>query len=1657
MPKSSKNPTEYNRRYSRRGKVISVFHRGTDSDSNPAIGALVEGKYVDGENFRLTSVGNENIIRKIDGNDTKYATSIGTDITNLGGTPANYIWVGTEFCNNHHIAIGASTEGSPDPSFIAVDGRVMLYSAAFPIIDDNPIQIDVNEGGEAGEIFLNDKLSKPLIFSVQDLIDEWNAGSPTTKYFTDFNINNHLVQAATSMDQPIFVNLVNMGGSGLPAGGYSYSLRYVDDDGNGTAWGPSTPIIPVVGNVSKQGVITTQIYKSYMKGINTHGQPPDPTSSTSYGIQLRLRINNEAGYAFTELRRVAHISGQGFEAVPAIEKITLSGVDVGVNSSTIIEFIDSSLNVWGAVDDFSEEETAAIDKVNAIKYYGNRFTMHGITYLTKVIDDTDLFLENEEGNIAHPYIADLDEIGFNDLQNQVYRKPYMHGERYGWALIGFDGNGGKAFAVPYKAGIMDGVDNFTNYKIPNRRESAAQDTIDFSQGLVTCADPGSRAASSFSKTHEVFDNSGEAFKDGGVGADTWYTNVIKNAAVSADYRPLSPSGALSSTKWKYNLQGPNLAPCIEARYTAALYHTANYRPQGWGHKIYSQGMKFRGIDQDQLPDHIKSFSIVRTKPAGRVLCQGIGFYDLEENTGNPVGKGLNEVLFYSPDIDQSIGHNPGLFDDIINNPGSYKVQLVSPVGFFSEAYSGIDDVGDGTMIDMISYAKILYEDDKFNYGDVSGAIGRGDGYVSFGRWRNISAGGATGVESDASEEFIFNIDGADQASLDGHEGRSKYLKLTISTAVGDTNLYKTAATTTGDEDFNDTKMKDWHEPMYIINIINDEAVVPLENITEYIDTGHHQKLNSLMGFSNGIDGQKFFLVDERPEDCFWLVDDVYNSFSRGAKTGADNQAVLTDSNANWVTDELVGFIIVNVTDGSSAVVTANTSNTVTGVLDDGTGDDWDANDVYYIVPKKYIYVNNKAWLLIPHLTKPEALDPLIAARYTEEYTACMSALGGAGVWDDGNRNVYGVAICYQEIDGNDAGRYLIEFNEVYLEAQYGGSHASSFFIPAENDKIELRYDNRMSLVVFGGDVSVGDALFVPVDSHVNQELAGKVSCYEMNIGFPYFNYRIGSFYQLSDNTPTIIAPGEYFDIEYVRQLAVLFTCESRVNLQLMYNDSFPKKYYVPRPAEVDETNLGSGATQMYEDHHFFEDYEDDYGDEYLDWNYGGFHFPGSSNIDYSKYLNDRRSYSKPIVGFSEKLSFLDRTIHSVKRNNPEEIDSLRVFPALNVFDGSDFAGDITFAWAANTARGDNLYKITARGICLMLTDKNILQDLTGGEIGIVGSSESFIQAEYWISKDIGINDEMWRSVAGFEDFLFFANSESVYLFNGSEKPSDIAKDAGYFNKVYNKGLRAIGSGFNSQVHGVIDRKHDEYWLSIKNTIAIASFFDGSAGYVGAVTSAPDYTLVNGQKVTILNGSTGNYDGEHTIIVAGTNTFVFLETWVATETADFISSVQFVFNYKLGAWSGRFRHNFDAYAYDKYNIYGAVNGLLLPVFELNTDDSSDVQNAYVIVAVVPEFGGRVEFKSVEVFSDIKPVSVEFAMTEDDLISNIGVPEAILDNATFGSYYLKNMGGSFKNKIPRKTSGGNRFQGQVLFVKISDTAEFTRTNIISVVTEYDKLKL
>lgn len=111
-----------------------------------------------------------------------------------------------------------------------------------------------------------------------------------------------------------------------------------------------------------------------------------------------------------------------------------------------------------------------------------------------------------------------------------------------------------------------------------------------------------------------------------------------------------------------------------------------------------------------------------------------------------------------------------------------------------------------------------------------------------------------------------------------------------------------------------------------------------------------------MYFLDGSNGnaETGIYIDNDSRDIYIGAGITYSGFPsnvRGAHDGSANASAVTDSSASFTTNALVGRVIHNVTDGSSATITANTATTITGTLSGGTDNDWDVGDIYYISNK----------------------------------------------------------------------------------------------------------------------------------------------------------------------------------------------------------------------------------------------------------------------------------------------------------------------------------------------------------------------------------------------------------------------------------------------------------------------------------------------------------------------------------------------------------------------------------------------------------------------------------------------------------------------------------------------------------------------------------
>jgi hypothetical protein len=1336
-----------------------VKNNGTGAvyDINKELSSIENnGTYLDAHNFRISSSkGDKRAAEKIGGEEIIFPHVTSEE---------NYECIGSIAVNGNIVEFWVSKDGSDFP-LIKINGVVCGKSEKMPWLVEYPLQLDKNENCEGGEIFLTDNNTPPMILNVGDMIDSLTADPD--KYFDGFNPKLYTVNLEAPLDIPVFKELVFLGGGGgLPVGSYQYSMRYVNKEGDRTNWGPLTNPIPVIQRFSEG----SEAYPY----ANTYGGPSNKALSTSYGVKLKFRVTNLSNFDFIEIRRVSYNTAAGLDFVPGGEIIAQIEIENGETS--VREFIDPvQSNIQEALTE--QEETSQntfIKRAKAIRYHDKRLTLMNVELEKQVAECT---FKAINGKKIFPVARKLSTAGHKDPYNHHNFKNYTSGEKFSFGVSFYDSTGGRSFVTE--------DDGLKNIQAPGRRQVADADSQKYSYGGLPTAATDSGTVD---KCFEIFDHAQAVYKDDFCD----YKNIMKDrgprlsgvtanagknagdidpytlpfgvtcpseaqggryACYRVGYNPYTPDNKNASTR------GHNFPPNI---YVEDDGDVKTYAPQAFGINYYSRGFALSGVDN--IPSWAKAFSVVRTQPAKRVICQGLGMYALDEAILRSIGndklttKNTKRLWFFSPDIESGIV-NDSVIADISDNPQNYKVELISPLGFFSEVYDfEHQSLTDGTRsrcVDLASYARILRDTGQINKGESGVGI---DGYVAYRKYRNTNQP-ATGKPTPYPiSDFKIKT-----------EGRGGFFEIVSP------NSFYSIPTTSGENEFSEQGMKNFHEPFYIVNIIQEGASVIDQSIDIYTNTGAYQKIDSIIGTSDGTTNQKFELVDERWEDCIPSLQASHSMASDDVFVYIENQK-----------GERRAYI--NVTyKSSSQKTTINNDITFNG---------------------GYIASNG---------------------------TRCFGT--------------------YTHALRNNSRDFDILFNQGYT--------------PLEDEKIIVSYDNRRPIQVYGGDSYVNEAVFSPIDRVSNGERgdsggddndATTLQEFQLQIGWPFRTYHLNPrFFSIKRADGGALADRIQNRIRchltLIRQMIMLFPCESKSAIHYASSETYPLQYfpsthYVIRPRRYEDEEFNSAnPRKIAESNNLFPEYFDSYPREWLIWDRGGFRFQQVANIDYS-VVGPFDYISKPEFGFEEENKLCTGVLWSLPRQiNQQNSPGLKTFTSINRFDIDDSTGSIKYAWdASSDDKGSNLYAITEGGVCLLLTKKSILSNLSGDDLAQT-SQDVFIFGDYWLSREVGCNDEMWRSIAESSvelktesgriesKALYMANSHSVYrLMNNMIM--DIAKDS-YFTRI-NPTLQKIKEGYADQISAVYDKNHNEYWLYVnlkeenKKEVFVFSqdtgYFVGTFGY-----------------------------------------------------------------------------------------------------------------------------------------------------------------------------------------------------------------------------------
>lgn len=1515
---------------------VKTYQAGSAfSTEEQFIGSTAEGKYKDAINFRPNgNQQDEFSLEKIRGEVSQYVSADNSCNTYYAGNFATGDWkcLGTAYIKGYVVEMWADESAVLAP-FIRIDGVIRAASPQLPLRCTFPIQYHWNHTCKGGEIYITDNDTPPIILNIQDMVD---ASVPvcTEKYFSEFDIRKYQVNIEIPPHHFQFIELTNnpgypgviIGSGGLKVGQYAYSFRYVTATGDRTGWLPTTPLIPVSKTVNNQS--------PEYPYIKTFGA--DPSEQSGFGCVLELRIDNKLAYDFIEIKRYSYNTGAPVGFTPSAELIgTYPLVPDQFGIATIVDLGGTGEPL---TDEDDTEVGGPIQACKTLRYFENRLYLMNVRYATMDIQPT--LVSNGRPNMF-PVIQKTGTVGCNDAWFSTYNRAYFRGEKYGFSVGLYNTLMGRTFATP--------IASFTNYKMPERRDQldALGQTFSY-YGFPLGATyqfnlDGEPCFETYDDSDFIKKTDCCSFKnilcngEKGDGCDTSeginnmpaFCGTCENPSLPISvtdgrvgYRVLTPKGEADP-----DVNGHKYL--INTRVRNECSGLTPFQPRAYGPSYYSLGMAFNGLDTSTLPSYIQAFTIARTRPAGRIVCQGIGMYYLYRDSSNlahPCKKDTSRMWFYSWEATARAGLiSQSQIDSIgANQDGRYHMQLVSPVGFFTEMpwfekRRGIFPAGRDTS-DLLVYGRFYY--------DQGGAIGINlnptptsnvFNYVRFGAWRNPLLPASAWITNLATDKASIRLNGfrpANNNALDNSGIGNEYVGDRggeYFVIEADTATYGLLYSATGvglnacDEEYESADAKNWHEPFYNVNIVDTLANVPQQDITEYFDTEAYQKLRSRIGIVTGAGSYR--LVDERWED-------------------------------------VLPYVANNIPTGTPAEVDANTLNSIIEIVEpNGT--------------VKY-YLN---------------VDGVGAGAVANLLTAVPFTITGAS---KNGVEISGVYTTTSSLSFGVRKNHLVSVTGLTP-------------LPPNTSDVYCIYDNEVPIRVFGGDAYTGDDIFSPIDRKIPNgggagDNQGTESTFALNGPFPYNRFQVNPRMFIANQAKS--ASNKIQDcseaiLDWVRQMACIFNTESRIHVALAHESSvgndfgvvlnkfFPATNYIMRPSNWD-TSLSDNKCSNGGNVH--DEYYEDYQGEDTIWRYGGYRYRPQYNIDYMHSNNILPWVNKPTTGYRELTEFCTRIAYSLIRDiSAVDAPGIRTFLPQNVYDADDQTGEIKFAWNAMSGAGDNLYAFTDRGAMRLLTNKSVLADATGGTVGLA-STEKVIGDEAWISRDIGMNVEMWRSRAEYDNVLYFANLTSSYRFE-NEALEDIGRN-GYHAMLYNNYLRIINgdysapAGNGTYVTGVYDVFHNEYLLQVN------------------IDDAPQ------------------------------------------------GAVLFAYNNKAKAWNGRYAFNYDYYlSYDNILLGMGRDFDQGQAVTFRLDSGYQINNAPITARVVQVSAQKQilakEFQGARIVSNEVPTVVHFY--DDIQQQQAGTPQCSILAVNF-----RNYGNAWEQYIGRKnTAPNNRMQGVSMVFEVIHT--------------------
>lgn len=1325
-----------------------------------------------------------------------------------------YVLIGSCSCNNRVVEFWASSAfdfaTDQNPPLVRVDGTVVAQSRNIPYVYDRPLQLAVvddffgtsiaaNESPDGvvtgrGIVYPADHNSIPLYWDITQLANFASSGN--TSYFGDnYQVGINSVGLFNTPEFPIHTRNVEVGGLGLKTGQYQYALRYVTPQGDRTNIGPWTPTITVPLKQSQR----RPWEQSHYPGATTIGGPAG--LDTPYGVEIKFRVDNVFGFQKVQVVRRKYNDADNIGQIEMIGELLIS-----VNENSIRTFLDPSDAIAEPEVIPADQEAikiVAINKPKAVEYSDRRLTYANFETFPKDASNVQ-FIDRGDGamfpvtqgvctrypsesfdpngenprewNEGYYYWND----GYSDPVNNTYLKSYMRGERYGIGVMFWNQYTEQSFVkeVPLSGGSTN-----DGYLFPNRRDRRTGKSFLYSDGYQG-VDPRSlvQATTDLNGTDTgVVGPTFEAFTQGAV-AKNWvpapgnalapwsgYGFINRVNFSGSSFNPFGPTNPTTNGDESRLSQSPN-----DKGYATslgnALIDSYDYTGAVWAARNYALGAAIEGVQN--VPSGTTVISVMRTEPARRVVAQGIACWsDLRRqfNNSNTTLKSTNKVDVMIPDFKNS-AVSQTIIDLFESNPNSFKIQFVSPLGFFTESYSH-------AVKDVLSYAGVQWDDsetvnnglqiDSYQGDPTSGLQPQ---YVGYGSWRsNAFIGANSWTSSNGNKLFdIENVQGITQ------NNQTRW-RVTL-----DEDVYQELG---GLGNSNSDDVKRFHEPWYVVNIVVDEATISNDQVDKYIETGYHIKTESCIGITPSASQQPgsyqdFPLLNERLGDVY--ADSTFVQQTNPGNFGDTqfNRYVYIDDGLsvkpwlcvtdNWYANN--GFLTILADLTTVGSFTMPDGVTIYGVYSIDNADGWSstaqATRTGTIRFGQWISSLGQDPVAFDLPMPPDGCRVLVRYNNNEPirfFGGDCTVSHSLDALFNGNGYYQGQSLEEQELAPNSDLLTLNLFSNPYLGYRKSVGYNMMWIAPASANSFEN---------AFAGE---------QIDNETIRQWV------------VYWNAEQRSAIRYYSGSAASQGPYEWPRMGYLMQWSTWFS--TTVNLP---STAWPYPQVAIAPSVFIDVN-GKTASER-----------------------GGFLLDCDVNPSYTKQA-PITGFGVPFVSsggsFTEKFYFPTGLIASLEFDQlVQDSPNLRTFLDLNLKTVSEENGEIKTIASALAGGGRNLYAWTDSGVVRILTAKNILTGASGEVISTQAIS-NYWGEEMWLSRNIGVPDQMWQFFVkgfapagdGYADSFFWADRNSIYRMVG-DNIMDIGREKflAYLLPI----LREYPRGYVPGTSGFYNRKYNEAWMSL---------------------------------------------------------------------------------------------------------------------------------------------------------------------------------------------------------------------------------------------------